>query len=163
MRKNIRNAERRLLAELLEEGYHVAAWHGPNLGSALRGVGAALAARSPGRGRHTIWEIALHCAYWKYVVRRRLLGLPRGSFARKGSNWFALPADRSAASWKRDLALLETTHRELLDTLECCSDDALRRHARMVRGAAFHDIYHAGQIRLLRRMLRSTTTHTRKP
>lgn len=73
--------EIRLLLALLDEGFDRAAWHGPNLRGALRGLTAAHAAQRPAPGRHCIWEIALHCAYWKYAVCRRLTGEgARGSF-----------------------------------------------------------------------------------
>jgi uncharacterized damage-inducible protein DinB len=147
---------------MIEEGYRRRAWHGPNLKGALRGVSAAEAARRPGRGRHSIWEIALHCAYWKYVVRRRLLGAERGSFPREGSNWFALPAERSEGAWRRDKALLESAHRELLDALRSVPRLRLAGKPRaskvstgeILTGIAFHDIYHTGQIQLIKRMLR---------
>jgi uncharacterized damage-inducible protein DinB len=157
-------AERLLLERCIEEGYRHRAWHGPNLKGALRGVSAAEAARRPGRGRHAIWEIALHCAYWKYVVRRRLLGLERGSFPLEGSNWFPVPAKPTEAAWRRDRALLERAHAELLEALRSIRplrlDDKPRGSTvstgSVLTGIAFHDIYHAGQIQLIKRMLRAS-------
>ena len=80
-----------LLVRLLDEGFDRRAWHGPNLRGTLRGVPAADAARRPAPDRHSIWEIAVHAAYWKYAVRRRITGAGRGSFPLKGSNWFGRP------------------------------------------------------------------------
>ncbi len=95
------------LLELLDKAYDHPSWHGPNLRNSLRGVTARQAAWRPGRGRHNIWEVAVHAAYWKYAVRRRLRGEKRGSFALKGSNWFARPASVTEKAWRADLALLE--------------------------------------------------------
>ena len=67
----------------------------------------------PGRGRHNVWEIVLHTAYWKYIVRRRLLRDPELSFPRPGSNWFALPPRPDERAWRRDVALLKQEHRLL--------------------------------------------------
>src|SRR5262245_25706047 len=93
-----------LLLGLLDEAFDKKAWHGPNLRGALRRVGAAEAARRPGRGRHNVWELAVHAAYWKYAVRRRLTGEKRGSFALPGSNWFVRPnGPPSEAEWRKDV------------------------------------------------------------
>jgi hypothetical protein len=145
-----------LVLALLDEAYEKKTWHGPNLKQSLRGVGAKQAAWRPARGRHNIWEITLHTAYWKYAVRRRIDGGKRGSFALKGSNFFARPEKGKSdeAAWNADKALLEREHRLMRHTI----DKVLRKPRgmkilRMLYGVAFHDIYHAGQIRLLRRLM----------
>src|SRR5262249_48741890 len=79
---NRRMSNRDLLLRILDEAYERKAWHGTNLRGSLRGVSSDTAAWRPARGRHNIREIAVHCAYWKYTVRRRLTGEKRGSFAR---------------------------------------------------------------------------------
>ena len=117
---------------------------------------AVQAAWRPAGDRHNIWELTLHAAYWKYVVRRKILREKRGSFALKGSNFFERPEDGTAATegaWKRDIAILEAEHRKLRDTVAELPERALTPALRhLIRGAAAHDLYHAGQIRLLRRM-----------
>jgi len=46
-------------------------WHGgPTFLGALRGVKADQAAWTPTPDRKSIWELALHIAYWNYAVRR---------------------------------------------------------------------------------------------
>jgi len=112
----IRSADSQLalLLDGLEEAFHKKSWHGPNLRNALRGVTAKEAAWRPGKERHNIWELALHAAYWKYVVRRKLAGDKRGLFVLKGSNFFPRPEVSSAPSetaWRNDIAILETEHR----------------------------------------------------
>jgi len=142
-----------LLLEILDEGYNRKAWHGPNLRQSLRGVSPEVAAWRPAPQRHNIWEIAVHAAYWKYVVRRRLRGDRRGSFALKGSNWFRRPLELSAKAWRADLALLESEHRQLRQAVaDRLAGNAQDVPKRLIFGAAFHDVYHAGQIRLLRKM-----------
>src|ERR1700681_233888 len=101
------------LLTMLEEAYKRAAWHGPNLGGSIRGLTAREAAWRPRAGRRNIWEIVVHAAYWKYIVRRRLLGEKRGSFPLKGSNWFERPITPTADAWAGDIALLEQTHRAM--------------------------------------------------
>lgn len=142
------------LLALLDEAFDKKSWHGPNLRASVRGVTAAQAAWRPGAGRHNIWELALHAAYWKYVVRRRLTGEQRGRFSLAGSNFFERPIELSDAAWNADVDLLVKEHRALRECLTKLParqwSDAKALH--MIRGAAAHDLYHAGQIRLLRRL-----------
>jgi DinB superfamily len=141
-----------LLLEILDQAYECSAWHGPNLRQALRGVSAQVAAWRPAPGRHNIWEEAIHTAYWKYVIRRKLRDEKRGSFALKGSNWFKRPVEVSENAWRADLALLAAEHHKLREAVvDYLAGKTRSLPARQIFGVAFHDIYHAGQIRLLRR------------
>jgi hypothetical protein len=144
-----------LLLAFLEEGYQRKTWHGPNLRQSLQGVTVRQAAWRPARGRHNIWELTLHAAYWKYAVRRRLEGSKRGSFVLKGSNFFPRPekGKASEAAWQADQEILATEHRAMIDTIgKILEAPVTGKNLRMIYGVAFHDVYHAGQIRLLRRL-----------
>ena len=149
------------LLRLIDQGYDKKSWHGTNLRGSLRGVAAEEAAWRPGPGRHNVWELAVHAAYWKYTVLRRIRGGERGSFPLKGSNWFPRPeADAGENAWKADLALLARMHRELRQAVEELPESALdhippgskTRLEDLISGVAFHDIYHAGQIQLVKRL-----------
>jgi hypothetical protein len=147
---------KQLVLALLNEAYEKKTWHGPNLKQSIKGVTAQQAAWRPGPGRHNIWEVALHAAYWKYAVRRRIEGGKRASFVLKGSNFFPRPekGKLNEAAWAADRKLLEREHR----ALEAAVAEVLRtpRGAKFMPqlyGIACHDIYHAGQIRLLRRLM----------
>jgi hypothetical protein len=145
-----------LVLALLEEGYSRKTWHGPNLRQSLKGVSASQAAWRPTPGRHNIWELALHSAYWKYAVRRRIEGGKRGSFILKGSNFFRRPEDGKAteAAWRADLALLEREHLALRGAIRrALKSPRAKKLLPALYGVALHDIYHAGQIRLLRRLM----------
>jgi hypothetical protein len=153
MRKNSFPSAVPLLLQVLDQGYEKKAWHGPNLKQSLKGVTAREAAWRFHQGRHNIWEIALHAAYWKYAVRRRLRGDPRGSFPLKGSNWFRRPTVSSERAWRGDRELLEQEHRKLRQAIAALARGKSRDvRWDMVFGVAFHDVYHAGQIRLLHRL-----------
>ena len=146
------------LLVLLDTAYDHVSWHGPNLRGSLRGVTPALAAWRPNRGRHNIWELAVHAAYWKYVAWRRLTGAKRGSFPYSGSNWLARPAEQTVAAWRADRALLDDMHRMLRERI--AAEDPLELDRKtggvtrraLITGVAAHDLYHAGQIQLLKRM-----------
>lgn len=145
-----------LVVALLDEGYAKKTWHGPNLKQAIKGVTAKQAAWRPGPGRHNIWEEVLHAAYWKYEVRRRIEGGKRGSFALKGRNFFQRPerGKRSEAAWSADKALLDREHQALRGAIaKTLQTREGAKRLPMLYGVALHDVYHAGQIRLLRRLM----------
>ena len=149
-----------LLLQILDQGYDRQSWHGPNLRGSIRRVDAPLAAWRPAPRRRNIWEIVVHAAYWKYSVRRRLLGEKRGSFPLKGSNWFARPVAATEAAWHEDVELLDDVHRTLRAGIERLDPAALQRtregskvsNFALISGVAAHDVYHAGQIQLLKRI-----------
>ena len=153
-----------LLLASIDEAFDRGAWHGPTLLGSVRGVTARQAAWRPGPRRHNIWEVTLHAAYWKYAVCRRLTGEKRGSFALEGSNWFLRPVGKLGAGhergWEEDVRLLIDQHRKLRAAIADLPVRALERPVRgkrhtaayTIRGIAAHDLYHAGQIQLLKRL-----------
>jgi hypothetical protein len=140
-----------LLLDALDEAFDKKSWHGPNLRGALRGVSAEEAAWRPQPQRHCIWELTVHAAYWKYVVWQRITGEKRGSFRLKGSNFFPVPDPPSVLAWRKAVALLEEEHRLLRGVV---AGLAAPVQVKMIRGAAAHDLYHAGQIQLIKRLFR---------
>jgi hypothetical protein len=149
-----------LLLGQLDQGFDKKSWHGPNLRGSIRGLDPATAAFRPAKDRHCIWEIVVHAAYWKYAVRRRLLGEKRGSFPEKGSNWFPRPITPSEEAWQQDIHLLEECHRAMRSAIAALSVADLQRtpsgskvnNLDLIRGIAAHDVYHAGQIQVLKRL-----------
>jgi hypothetical protein len=145
-------SERDLLLMTLDQAFDKRAWHGPNVRAALRGVNANQAFYRPADSRHNIWELVTLLAYWKHIVRRRLTGVRgRVEFARPGRNWFPTPAP-TTAEWRAELALLGREHAALREAVAALPLSQLRARSRMIVGAAAHDLYHAGQISLLKRL-----------
>jgi hypothetical protein len=155
--------EIKVLLDVVDQAYNHKSWHGTNLRGSLRNVTAEEAARRPQSGRHNIWELVVHAAYWKYVVHRRLVGAPAGSFALKGSNWFSRPQEATQSAWKQDVALLDDIHGSLRSAIANLSLKTLPQkpagskvsNLALITGVAAHDLYHAGQIQLLKRLIRS--------
>lgn len=144
-------SERELFVRILNASYEKKGWHGPTLRGALRGLTANQAFWRPAHGRHSIWDFVLHCAYWKYAVWRKLTGSRRGSFARKGSNWFEPPLPTERA-WRDDVQLLADAHRMLCEAVEDAPLKIIRDKARVIYGVAAHDAYHTGQIQMLKKL-----------
>ena len=147
-----------VLLKELDAAFDKRSWHGPNLIGSLRGVTVATAlARPP--GRKCVWEQLLHAAYWKHIVLGKLavsIGAGetrRGSFARPGSDWPTLPPRADERAWREDVALLRGLQRELRALVGGLVPKQLgEKTVWLIHGAAAHDVYHAGQIRLLRRL-----------
>jgi len=145
----------------LEEAFLRRSWHGTNLLGAVRGLTPEVAHWRPGPGRHNCWELVVHAAYWKYAVTRRLTGARRGSFPLEGSNWFPRDGGTTAAL-RADVRLLTSCHAALLDAARSLRPRDLSARpgggrfttAELLRGAAAHDLYHAGQIQLIKRLRR---------
>ena len=119
------------LLVLLDTAYNRASWHGPNLRGSLRGVSLDAASWRPQPGAHN-----------------------------EGSNFFERPVSRTAAAWRADLRLLDTMHRDLRAAVAAPKprDLSVRlpgskvTRLRLITGAAAHDVYHAGQIQLLKKL-----------
>jgi hypothetical protein len=163
------------LLALLDLAYDRRSWHGPNLRGSIRGLPAREAAWRPAPGRHSVWELVVHSAYWKYAARRRITGEKRGSFPIAGSNWFPrpgkIPKSSAERAWKADIALLEVMHRSLRAAIARLAPRDLRRTlpgsalavAELIRGVALHDVYHSGQIQLIKRLQRLKHRRLRPP
>lgn len=137
-------------------------WHGGAsvLGS-LRGVPPEEAAWKPASDRHSIWELALHIAYWKYAVWRKIAGGRKGEFRRQPSNWPAAPSPADGRAWANDRALLRDEHERLIQAVEGLDPARLDRkpagggkwtYADLIMGVVLHDTYHTGQIQMLKRL-----------
>lgn len=138
------------------------AWHGgPTAVGALRGVSASQAVWFPAAGRKSIWQLALHIAYWKYAARRRLEGGSDARFPRAPANWPRVPDHADTRLWKEDVALLRAEHARLVETIAGIPiaryGTALPGGKRwtvgeLIVGIAQHDAYHTGQIQMLKRL-----------
>lgn len=147
------------LLNQLDRAFDVRSWHGPNLMGALRGVKPDLAVWRPRAGRHNIAELAIHAAYWKYRAYRLITDAPPRSFDLAGSDFFERSAPYSAKEWKSDTDLLTAWHGRLRSAVAALPPARLSdvatdgfTAANVIAGVAAHDLYHAGQIQLLKRL-----------
>lgn len=157
------SGEIQLLLRLIDEAFKRRAWHGTNLRGSIRGLTPQQAAWRLAPNRHNIREIVVHTAYWKYIVRRRLLGEKKGSFPLKGSNWIKRPDEIGEKTWREDIRLLEQMHSSMCEAIALLHDSDLNKkpagskvsNASIISGIACHDVYHAGQIQLLKKLMTS--------
>jgi hypothetical protein len=154
----------RLLLEVYDQAFDHTAWHGTNLRGSIKGLKLPELSWRPQSKRHDSWEIILHCAYWKYVVWRRLTQKgKRGDFPRNPSDWPCHSKKPNNKEWQSDLELLVHYHELLRDAIFDFPENKLYRcpkgskvnYIQTIYGVASHDLYHAGQIQLIKRMVRN--------
>jgi len=144
------------IADQLRRAYEGEAWHGPSLREILAGITVEQAARRPLPQAHSIWELVLHIAAWESIVRRRLGG--EAVEATPEQDWPPV-RDSSDAAWKKTLDDLDRGHHQLRQAIAALTDDRLSRRVAgkdysiygMLHGLVQHDLYHAGQIALLKK------------
>jgi uncharacterized damage-inducible protein DinB len=144
------------IEDQLKRAFEGNAWHGPALVEVLQGVTAAQAAAKPLAGAHSIWEILLHVEAWENVVRRRIGGEPVE--LTDAEDWPAA-ADAGEAAWKAAQEKLRTGHMALRRAVAKLSDARLKEDVpgasytfyHLVHGVIQHDLYHAGQIAVLKK------------
>ena len=138
------------------------AWHGPAVLPLLSDVTAVQAAAHPVPGTHSIWELVLHIGAWENACKRRLEGDP--AQLTDDADWMAI-SEFSEAEWERTKQKLIETHEELLSAIAKVDESRLDRP--IIEGASFqsssvyvtlhgvvqHDLYHAGQIALLKKAI----------
>jgi hypothetical protein len=118
MRRKATDPRTQLLLRELDQAYDKKAWHGTTLRGSLRGLTVKEARWRPARGRHNIWELVLHAAYWKYIVLRKLSGDSELKFPRPGSNFPRLPKKTDSKAWAKDVRLLQEQHTGLRKAVE---------------------------------------------
>lgn len=145
------------IVDQLGRAFDGRAWHGPSVMKLLSDVGADQAAARPLEGRHTIWELVLHIAAWKDVVRRVLMGEKMISLSDE-EDW-PLVKSTGEAAWRQAVGELERVQKDLVEAVSGFSEARLDETVpgasysfyNMLHGVIQHDLYHAGQIAILRR------------
>jgi uncharacterized damage-inducible protein DinB len=146
----------KLLAEQLRRAFDGDAWHGPALLELLADVDATTAAAKPILKAHSIWELVLHVATWDKASLRRIAG---DKCQPEGTDNFPIPPKPTEAAWRKAVAECKRTHNLLVKTVAALPESRLRDRVPgkkydfyfMLHGVAQHELYHAGQIALLKK------------
>jgi len=147
----------------LNRSFERESWHGPAVLEVLEGVTAAEASFQPAPDVHSIEELVRHMAVWKHAVSERIQGRPMNptpdqDWSRDG------PPD--ARRWAEAVEALRQAHRTLVTAVGSLSDGDLdespvgkpSRYV-LIHGAVQHDLYHAGQIAILKKLARARAAH----
>lgn len=141
------------IADQAERAYRGEAWHGPSVREVLQGVGADQAAARPLPGAHTIRELVVHVIVWMNEARARLAGEGRDDLPPE-EDW-----PEGAGAWQDLLEELDGAHRAFVAAIRGLDDeslvDAVAGHPstvyELLHGVIQHNLYHAGQIALLKK------------
>jgi uncharacterized damage-inducible protein DinB len=144
------------IADQLRRAFHGSAWHGPALLELLEDVDADTAAAKPLAEVHSIWELVLHVAVWDDAASRRLNGQ---KYQPTGLVNFPLAPKPTEAVWRKCIAETRCTHDALVKTVAALPDSRLSDRVpgkrydfyHMLQGIAQHELYHAGQIAILKK------------
>jgi uncharacterized damage-inducible protein DinB len=155
-RKSESTSESPRIADQLRRAFEGSAWHGPALLELLEDADAATAAAKPLPNIHSIWELVLHIAAWDGAVLRRLGG--KKAQLKAAQNFPRVPEPTEAA-WREAIAQTKRTHDSLVKTVAALPDSRLRARVPgkrydfyyMLHGLAQHELYHAGQIAVLKK------------
>jgi uncharacterized damage-inducible protein DinB len=144
------------IADQLRRAFDGSAWHGPALLELLGDVDAATAAARPLPKAHSIWELVLHIAAWDGAGLRRLGG---EKCQPKGAANFPPVTTATEAAWRKAVAATKRTHETLVRTVAALPESRLREGVpgkrydfyHLLHGIAQHELYHAGQIAVLKK------------
>ena len=144
------------IAQLLRHAFDGGAWHGPAVLELLDDIDACTAAAKPLPHVHSIWELVLHIAVWDAAAVTRLGG---SKCQPTGVVNFPLVPKVNDASWRKAISATKRTHDILVKTVAGLPDSRLRDRVpgkrydvyHMLHGIAQHELYHAGQIAILRK------------
>ena len=148
------------IADQLSRAYSGKAWHGPSLKFLLRGISTAQAAARPIENAHSIWELVLHIAAWDRAVCERILSGKDTTLPPEKN--FPAVVDTTDRAWKQALKMLDQGHKEQLAAMQGFKDAHLDRKLGnrdysfylTMHGAVQHDLYHAGQIAILKKLVK---------
>jgi uncharacterized damage-inducible protein DinB len=150
------------LADQIRRAFEGSAWHGDSILELLAGVNAKTAAARPIQDAHSIWELLLHIAAWDDAVTRRAGG---SAVTLTEQQNFPPVGDMGEAAWSQAVDSTKKTHHELIKTVAAFPDSRLtdpvpgktekyHNFYYMFSGIVQHELYHAGQIALLKKALR---------
>lgn len=144
--------EIRRIQDQLRRAFEGAAWHGPSLKELLSGVTADAAAAKPFPSVHSIQEIILHIAAWKRAGIRMLSG--EAVKLEPEEDW-----PHRDLAWEEASQALDASQSGLLQAISHLSEAQLEDRVPgqpysvyfLLHGIVQHDLYHAGQIAILRK------------
>jgi uncharacterized damage-inducible protein DinB len=156
MKSKAKNSEAAGIADQLRRAFYGEAWHGPGLMELLDDIDGKTAAAKPLKDVHSIWDLVLHIAAWDRAGLVRLGGKVCQPTGKKN---FPLVPKPTEQAWRKAVDEAKRTHDKLVETVAGLNDSRLRDRVpgkkydfyHMLHGIAQHELYHAGQIAILKK------------
>jgi uncharacterized damage-inducible protein DinB len=147
------------LADQIRRAFDGDAWHGDSVLELLDGVNANTADAHPIKNAHSIWELVLHITAWDGAVLKRTGGT---AVELRDEQNFPPVKDASEAAWHKAIEHAKHTHSELAQAVAAFPDSRLHEQVPgktqnyysffyMFSGIVQHELYHAGQVALLKK------------
>ena len=154
----IKMTEIKRIIDQMDRAFSGDAWHGPSLMSLLDGLSADDASKHSVPSAHSVWELVLHSAAWKTIAQHRLAGETVEVTTER--DWPPV-WEVTDVAWKRSIETLSESHKRLRKVAEELKEDQLEENAGgsdysryvLLHGVIQHDLYHAGQIAILKKAL----------
>lgn len=144
------------IARLLEQTFEGKPYYGPSVLDTLAGISAEVAARKPLWSAHRMWDLVTHLtAELRYACA--VIDGTAGPWTEGETTWPAI-TETSDAAWRQAIKELKRANRTLVRAVERLNDAVLDKKPIRVRGPFHlmlhgtiqHNVYHAGQLSLLR-------------
>jgi uncharacterized damage-inducible protein DinB len=139
----------------LEKTYDKFPWYGPSIMETLKDIDSSITSKKIG-DTHSIIELLLHMTSWRIFATKRL----------QGDNNYEVSDDRNFPtpdSWEQAMQAFRDSQAGLIAAAKKFPEDRLGElvpsktqkytYYTLLHGIEQHDIYHAGQIMLIRRSL----------
>jgi uncharacterized damage-inducible protein DinB len=146
------------IKNFLNASFHGGAWHGPSILELTKGLSAREAAFKAGNV-HTIAELIYHITSWRIFVVKRLQGDDSYNIEDDKMNWGNFG---KIDQFELETLMMEMTlsQDELIKELDTKDDAFLDKivpgseypYYTLVHGIIHHDLYHAGQISILKKL-----------
>jgi uncharacterized damage-inducible protein DinB len=147
------------LADQIRRAFDGEAWHGDSVIEILNSVDAKTAAAHPIKNAHSIWELVLHIATWDAVTVKRIAGT---AVEPSDAENFPPVKDASEAAWQKAIENAKRSHNQLVKAVASFPDSRLQEQVPgktepyhnffyLFSGIVQHELYHAGQIALLKK------------
>jgi uncharacterized damage-inducible protein DinB len=152
------------LADQARRAFDGEAWHGDPLMTILADVDAKTAAARPIKDAHSIWELMLHIAFWDSAVTRRINGTAVNPTDEEN---FPSITEPSEAAWRKTIEQVKKTHADMVAAIAAFPDERLNEgvpgkstqpyynYFYLFAGIVQHELYHAGQIVLLKKAVKA--------
>jgi len=143
-----------------EQVYKGGSWQGESFLEKLSGMDEEVAFRQPMPGVHSVAEVVWHCIYWRTTLQKRIEGDATYRDRTYEQLNFLSWNELKLKGWATLKQELDDSQNVLLTLLDQKRDNFLSTlyqpdHAfeHLVEGIVQHDVYHLGQIGLIKKMI----------
>ena len=150
----------RHIRRLLIETYGGNPWHGRSIKSLLSEISPEIGLKKPNAASHSVADLLWHMAIWRqFTINAVKPGNQNLEYFEK-NDWRELDLTKTS-TWTDGINELEKSQLDLIELLDTVDDSILSASVPdrkynvkvLLYGVVQHDIYHAGQIAYIKKLL----------